>query len=53
MVTGKLKTKQAHPFLTKEKAMLIRKRWDRQVAHALKYGKSYNTAKELMDDILR
>lgn len=43
-------TKRKEYYMGRQKA--IRNRWDKEVAYALKHGKSYKTAKELMDDIL-
>lgn len=39
------------PFIPTNNDAVIRARWDREVAEALKSGKSYRTAKALLDDI--
>lgn len=39
------------PFTPTNNDAVIKARWDKQVAYALKHGKSYKTAKELLDDI--
>ena len=40
------------PFTpTNTKSAAIREKWDREVAQALKSGKSYKTAKELFKDL--
>ncbi len=36
-----------------ETAKKIRARWDREVAEALKNGKSYTSTREMLDDIMR
>jgi addiction module RelB/DinJ family antitoxin len=41
------------PFTPSTRAKIIRARWDKEVAWALKHGKGYNSAKELLDDILK
>lgn len=43
----------ALPFHPKNNPKVIRARWDREVAHALKYGKSYTSTKEMFDDIIK
>ncbi len=40
------------PFTPKRTPKQIRAEWDKEVAWALKYGKSYTNARELMADIL-
>ncbi len=40
------------PFTPKRNPKQIRAEWDKEVAWALKYGKTYNTAKEAMADFL-
>ena len=40
------------PFTPTNNAKAIRARWDKQIAHAMKYGKSYKTAEEMHKDIL-
>ena len=39
------------PFTPTNNDAVIKARWDREVAHALKHGKRYTTAQELLDDI--
>lgn len=39
--------------ISKETAKKIRARWDREVADALKNGKSYTSTQEMLDDIMR
>ena len=40
------------PFTpTNKKHALLRARWDKEIAEALKSGKSYKNAKELFDDL--
>jgi len=46
-------TEQGIPFTPTKNAAKIRARWDKEVAEALKTGKSYNSAKEMLDDILK
>ena len=43
---------QGIPFTPSKNAKKIRARWDKEVAEALKNGKSYKSAKEMMDAIL-
>ncbi len=44
---------QGIPFTPSKNAKKIRARWDKEVAEALKNGKRYITAREMMDDILK
>lgn len=46
-------TEKGIPFIPTKDAKKIRARWDREVAEALKNGKDYATAKEMLDDILK
>ena len=46
-------TENGIPFVPTKDAKKIRARWDREVAEALKNGKDYATAKEMLDDILK
>ncbi len=39
------------PFTPTNNDAVIKARWDKEVAYALKHGKSYKTAQELFDDI--
>lgn len=41
------------PFTPTNNIAVIKARWDKEVAEALKSGKSYKTAQELHKDILR
>lgn len=39
------------PFIPTKNSSIIRARWDREIAEALKSGKHYKTAEELFTDI--
>ena len=39
------------PFTPTNNDAVIKARWDKEVAYALKHGKRYTTAQELLDDI--
>lgn len=41
------------PFKPTNEKMLIRERWDREVAGALKKGKKYTSAKKMFDEIIK
>lgn len=41
------------PFTPTNNDAVIRARWDKEVANALKHGKSYKTAREMHVDILK
>ena len=41
------------PFTPTNNSAVLRARWDKEVANALKSGKRYTTAKALLDDILK
>ena len=41
------------PFIPTRNPKKLRMRWDAEVAHALKHGKRYSSAEELMKDILK
>ncbi|MCC6323205.1 type II toxin-antitoxin system RelB/DinJ family antitoxin [Candidatus Nomurabacteria bacterium] len=44
---------QCFPFIpSTKKTIALRKKWDKEVAEALKNGKRYTSTKEMMDDIL-
>ncbi len=40
------------PFTPTKNKGAIKARWDREVAHAMKHGKPYKTAKEALADLL-
>ena len=40
------------PFAPTKNPAAIRARWDKEVAYALKHGKSYSSAKELLKAIM-
>ena len=40
------------PFHPTNNPKAIRAMWDKEVADAIKYGKSYKTAEELFDDLI-
>lgn len=44
---------QALPFRPMKDPKKIRAQWDRTVAQAIKSGKSYSSAKDMHDDILK
>lgn len=46
-------TENGIPFIPTKDAKKIRARWDREVADALKNGKRYATAREMIDDIMK
>ncbi len=47
-------TENGLPFTPSKKSnTLLRAKWDKEVTEALKKGKRYTSAKELLDDILR
>lgn len=46
-------TENGIPFVPTQNAKKIRARWDKEVAEALKNGKSYATAREMIDDIMK
>lgn len=41
------------PFTPTNNTKAIRARWDKELADTMKNGKSYKSAKELMNDILK
>ena len=41
------------PFTPTNNTKAIRARWDKEVAHALKYGKGYTDVKKMHRDILK
>lgn len=44
---------QCFPFVpSTKKTIALRKKWDKEVAEALKSGKRYKTAKEMHEDVL-
>ncbi len=46
-------TENGIPFIPTKNAKKIRARWDKEVAEALKNGKEYATAREMLDDIMK
>lgn len=40
------------PFTPTRNASAIRARWDKEIAHAIKYGKVYKSGKEVLADLL-
>ncbi len=44
---------QAIPFIIARDPKKIRAKWDKEVAHTLKYGKSYTSIDKMFDDILK
>ena len=40
------------PFTPTNNKAILKDRWDKQIAYALKYGKSYKTGKEVLADLL-
>lgn len=46
-------TEKGIPFIPTKDAKKIRARWDKEVVEALKNGKRYTTAKEMIADIMK
>ena len=46
-------TEKGLPFTPTKNLSVIRAKWDKEVAQALKNGKRYTSAKTLLDDILK
>lgn len=40
------------PFTPTRNASAIRARWDKEITHAIKYGKVYKSGKEVLADLL-
>lgn len=45
-------TERGLPFTPTKNARKLRKKWDQEVAWVLKHGKRYNSAEELVKDLL-
>ncbi len=45
-------TEQGLPFTPTKNLAALRAKWDKEVAQALKKGKRYNSAEELLKDII-
>ena len=50
---GQLVQERGLPFKASRDPKMIRKEWDKEVAWALKHGKSYTSTKEMFDDIMK
>jgi len=44
-------TENGLPFTPTKNMSAIKKRWDKEITHAIKYGKSYKNARELLEDL--
>lgn len=53
MFLNQVVIEQGIPFKPSRSPKQIRVEWDREAAHALKYGKRYSTAEELFKDLQR
>jgi len=51
MFLNQVITENGLPFTPTKNMSVIRKRWDKEIAHAVRYGKSYKNAKELFKDL--
>ncbi|NTV22546.1 MAG: type II toxin-antitoxin system RelB/DinJ family antitoxin [Candidatus Yonathbacteria bacterium] len=40
------------PFTPTNNKLMLKERWDKQTAHALKYGKNYKNGKDVLSDIV-
>ena len=45
-------TEQGLPFTPTKNAQALREKWDRESAWALKHGKRYDSAEEMLKDLL-
>jgi len=43
---------QGLPFTPTKNAAVLRAKWDREITDAIKHGKRYNTAEQLLKDLL-
>jgi len=51
MFLNQVITENGLPFTPTKNLTSIKAKWDKEIAHALKYGKSYKNAKELFADL--
>jgi len=52
MFLNQVITENGLPFIPTRNMATIKDRWDKQIVHALKYGKSYKTGKDVLADLL-
>lgn len=52
MFLNQVITENGLPFTPTKNVASIKAKWDKEIAHALKYGKSYKTGKEVLADLL-
>lgn len=53
MFLNQVVIEQGIPFKPSRSPKQIKAEWDKEVAHALKYGKSYTDVSEMFKDILK
>ena len=53
MFLSQVITENGLPFTPTNNKTSIKAKWDKEVVHALKYGKRYTSAKALLNDILK
>jgi DNA-damage-inducible protein J len=52
MFLNQVITENGLPFTPTKNKSVLRDRWDRQTAHALKYSKTYKNGEEALSDLL-
>ncbi len=52
MFLNQVITENGLPFTPTKNMTVIKNRWDKQTAHALKYGKVYKTGKDVLADLI-
>lgn len=52
MFLNQVITENGLPFTPTKNLSILKDRWDKQTAYALKYGKSYKTGKDVLADLL-
>lgn len=51
MFLNQVITENGLPFTPTKNLSTLRAKWDKEIAYAMKYGKSYKNAKELFEDL--
>lgn len=51
MFLNQVITENGLPFTPTKNMATIKAKWDKEIVHALKYGKSYKNSKELFQDL--
>lgn len=51
MFLNQVVVEQGLPFTPTKNLSALRKKWDKEIAYAMKYGKSYKNAKEALADL--